>query len=79
VSQDEAPAVVRIDVPVDHLDVIHKAIEQKLEENPKESVDVFINQNPATKKMIDIVRESYDAMTAAMLKEIEDVFRADSK
>ena len=73
VSQEEAPAAVRIEVPVDRLDFVYKAIAGKQEANSKESQDSFAHQNPATKKLTAVVQESYEAMARAMATEIQEV------
>lgn len=74
VSQDAKDHVVSLEVPVDEIDLVYKALEDQLEKAaPGESLSFFVQQNPATKKMMDIVNESYVAMSEAMLSEIRDV------
>lgn len=61
---------VNIRVPVDKLEFIYKAVREK---EPKEDQNFFAYQNPATKKLVQIFEEHYDAMSQAMFKEIKKV------
>ena len=79
VSQEEAPAVVRLEVPADKVDFVYKAIEDHLGGGTRESQDFFAQQNPATRKLSEIVAETYDAMVHAMADEIKEVLHAPSK
>jgi len=73
VSQDEAQAVVNIEIPADRLEGLFKAV--KDHHHGSEQVEFFVNQNPATKRMMKTVQEAYDAMTESLHQHILDVLR----
>jgi len=67
-------SVVNLQVPVDKLELIYKAVKPQLPGGTRESKDFFAQQNNATKTLSDIVSESYDAMVKSLTKEISEVF-----
>jgi hypothetical protein len=80
VSQDETPAAVSVQIPLDQVEQVFEALE-KAERKPdlpggsREQQDFFAQQNPATQKMADVVTKTYDAMTQSMLSEIAEVLK----
>lgn len=62
---------VNIQVPIDKLSLLFKAVKDK--EDPDKSVEYFASQNPASRKLVDIVEESYEAMIHSMSEEIRKV------
>lgn len=64
-----------IKVPVDRFELLCKAAVDHIDhEHASEQEDLFVQKNPAAKKLSSTVSDTYDAMTFSMLKEISKVF-----
>lgn len=79
-SQGDTPPVVSVLIPLDRVEEVYDAIEKAghnhdLPGGAREQQDFFAQQNPATKKMAKVVRETYDAMVSSMAAEIEEVLK----
>ena len=72
VSQVEAPPVVSIEVPADRLDDLAKAVQ---DQHGHEQVEFFVNQNPATERMMETVQDAYDAMSESLARQVSDALR----
>ena len=71
--------IVQLEVPLDKLEAVYKAVDPNLEGGSRESQNFFEQQNPATRKLVAVVKESYKAMSEAMAAEIRDVLNAPKK
>lgn len=72
-SRAEDRPVVSITVPADQLDDLFKAVEKH--QHGHEGVEFFVNQNPATQRMMKTVKDAYDAMSESLHREILDILR----
>ena len=78
--RDDTSPAVNIAVPVDLLESVFEAVEKagvksNLSGGSREQQDFFVQQNPATKKMGDVVKETYDAMSTSLVKELSEVLK----
>lgn len=72
--------VVNLSVPTDRLEDLFEAIEKAEKEKSIEGVveeeeDFFVSQNAATRKLGNIVKETYDAMLVSLTKELKEALK----
>lgn len=78
---DEAAPEAKITVSVspEQFDLLVKAAKNVSQLVGDETVNDFERQNPASKQLMDKVKETFQQASQSMLKEIKEVLGADNK
>ena len=74
----KTPPVVNVRIPLSQVERVFEALDKASHDHDlsggvREQQDFFAQQNPATKKMAETVRETYDAMVSSLAKEVAEV------